>query len=138
MTHHEANETIVNPAWAEAIDALLDGEPIQASSLRRALDAPEARDYFVDALTVRRLARDRSGESRPPDVLRSRRPIGVAAWLTAAMLVLTATTSGYMVGRSQAPMSSSESLDGAPAAPPPTTVIRLVPGVNWTEGEVVR
>jgi len=66
MTHDEPVPHIepgfFQPKHLE-IDALLDGEPVDKEALRAALAKATTRDYLVDALLLRQLARE-AGPSR--------------------------------------------------------------------------
>lgn len=119
------------------VEAFLDGEAVDPRRLRHALDEPGVRDHLVDLLVLREGVRTMTPASwtstHGTDGSRLR-------WLAAAAAVLVALSAGYYTG--QRTVAASESLGGeavvavesAPAPPPPTQVIRLEPGVNWTDG----
>ena len=122
------------------VEGLLDGARVDARALREALADPAACDHFVELLVLRdALAAmaplDWSAARLPPG---SRRP---GRWLAAAAAVVASVLAGYLAGQrvtlaAPAPASAIEAVvmvDDAPAAPPPTRVIALEPGVNWTE-----
>jgi hypothetical protein len=119
----------------DTIDAFVDGETVDTSSLDAALASPEGRAYLIDALALRRLV-----DSTLPQVEAPRaQPARVLMFAKAAALALAFAGIGYAAGLSQ---------DAAPAAPPatlatdqtlappePTRVIELTPGVNWHESK---
>jgi RNA polymerase sigma-70 factor (ECF subfamily) len=121
------------------IDALLDGEAVDKQLLRHALDDAEGRDYLVDALALRQLTRDMApltyvipGVTRSPMLRRVR-------WMAAAVVLVASAAGGYAWGQHDAPIqaASVEAVtlpsSSTPEAPAPTKVIRLEPGVNWTD-----
>jgi hypothetical protein len=126
------------------IDALLDGEPVDRTILRTMLDEPAARDYLVDALALRQLARDMG----PGQFVASRATRGSGGlmtrtmqWVAAAVILVFGAGAGYLYGHRATAMSeASGSLEvvvespaaAAPPAPEPTRSIRFEPGVNWT------
>ena len=127
------------PLWE--IDALLDGEPVERQALRSALDDDAARDYLVDALLLRQVARDMGpmkfaipGTPRGAIVRRLR-------WAAAALIVAVSAGAGYAYGKeSRADTANAYvevAVDSRPAvaAPSPTKTIRFEPGVNWTAGD---
>ena len=140
MTHDEQliGSDDVPPELLE-IDALLDGERVDEQALRLALDDAAARDYLVEALTLRRLTRD-AGPARfaAPGAARGaflRR----ARWLAAGVIFAVGSGVGYVYGQGDrthavaaAPLEVAVDNAPAPPAPTPTRVIRFEPGVNWT------
>ena len=135
MTRNEMNE----PAHFE-IDALLDGELVDKDALRQALEQPEARDYLVDALLLRQMAREMEparfaipGTPRSPFVRGLR-------WLAAGVVLAVSAGAGYAYGqgsRIDTPPGVVEVTlenQSAPPAPEPTRSIRFEPGVNWESG----
>ena len=120
------------------VAALADGERVDPDALRLALDVPAVRDYLVDIIALRQAVGTANELSavrwRERRSLRSR--IGWASIAAAAVISLAA---GYVVGQRNveaAPAPIVESvvhLDSQRAAPKPTRVISLEPGVNWTE-----
>jgi hypothetical protein len=121
-----------------AIDALLDGEPVDKHALRHVLNDSQAREYFVDALVLRQLTHDMgpsgfvaSATRRGPLARRMR-------WLAAAAVAMTSAAGGYVYGqRAPEPDGSATAVEitlenTPPAAPAPTRVIRLEAGVNWS------
>jgi hypothetical protein len=61
------------------------------------------------------------------------------AWFAAAAAVLMSLTAGYYTGQRTVSAAGSQGIgtmvvaESAPAAPQPTRVIKLQPGVNWTD-----
>jgi len=116
--------------------ALADGERVDPAALKRALEVPAVRDYLVDVMALRQAVGSLNERSavrwRERESFRSR--IG---WLSAAAAVVISLSAGYLAGQrtvQAAPLVETVvHLDAAPAAPKPTRVISLRPGVNWTE-----
>jgi len=116
--------------------ALADGERVDPTALKRALEVPAVRDYLVDVMALRQAVGSLNERSavrwRERESFRSR--IG---WLSAAAAVVISLSAGYLAGQrtvQAAPLVETVvHLDAAPAAPKPTRVISLRPGVNWTE-----
>jgi hypothetical protein len=144
MTDHPDHVSAPEGAYA-AIDALVDGRPVQPGVLRDALANPDARDYFVDALVLRQMTRDVDGASVTSGVPSSLRTgfMGRARWLAAGVVLALCTATGFAIGqeRGARAVDAAESgafvevqtvMDFEPQAPSPTRVIRLTPGVNWT------
>jgi hypothetical protein len=123
----------------DIIGAFIDGERVDPVALKRALSEAGGRDYLVDLLALREIAGDivPFASSAPPA-----RPLGfLSGWATAAALLLC-IGGGFILGervnRTSAPAVTPVAARPArpgPAvrAPEPTRVIRLEPGVNWTE-----
>ena len=124
-----------------AVDALLDGEPVDCDALRSALEHAEARDYLIEALMLRQMTRDMApahfsipGTPRHPLVRRMR-------WLAAGVILAVSAAAGYAAGKSAGAVTTPGVLEvvldnrPAPAAPEPTRTIRFEPGVNWTAGD---
>jgi hypothetical protein len=57
MTYDHTDFDHTPPAPWQELDALLDGEPVNREALRRALADDDAREYLVEALLLRRMAR---------------------------------------------------------------------------------
>jgi hypothetical protein len=122
-----------------AIDALLDGEPVDQQALRLALDDVDARDYLVEALLLRGLTR----EMGPPRFAVPGIPVSPFVrrmrWLAAGLILAVTGGTGYFYGQHSgveaAPLGVVEvAFDTLPAppAPEPTRSIRFEAGVNWT------
>lgn len=142
----------MDPNVEEIIGAFIDGEPVEASELRQALSADEGREYLIDVLALRGLvapggvpaagattdqARGMETQSQPST---RRRLFWTAA---AAALVAVSTMAGFLVGRVSLPDAAPDApsitvLAAPPPAfsidvPPPTRVIQLQHGQDWTE-----
>jgi hypothetical protein len=109
----------------EVIDAFVDGERVDAASLKQALADPDGRDYFVDAWTLRD-AVQHDPEIAVPEgrSAAAKRPAAAGRWMIAAGLaagLVAGVTGGYMAGLQRSPSS-------APVPPAtPTAVARPVP-----------
>ena len=118
------------------VEGFLDGEAVDPRRLRLALDEPAVRDHLVDLLVLREGVR-----AITPGSWTSARLTGTTRlrWLAAAAVVLVALTAGYYTGQRTVAASGPGggetivAVEGAPAAPAPTQVIKLEPGVNWTD-----
>jgi hypothetical protein len=119
--------------------ALADGERVDPSELRIALEDPAAREYLVDVIALRQAVAEIPATSAT--VVQERRPrVRHSDWLAAAAAVVISLTAGYFAGQRTAaqtlsgPMiETAVDLGDAAIAPKPTHVVPLRPGVNWTE-----
>ena len=121
------------------VEGFIDGELVTCDALRNALAEPAARDHLVDLLILRRavgtMAPIAWSTTGRPRVVRTR-----AGWLTTAAAILVSLAAGYLTGqRAFTPAVAAQTVhavaqaDSPPAAPKPTRVIRLEPGINWIE-----
>lgn len=122
------------------VEAFIDGEAIDLEALKNALARSESREHLVELLALRDAVwtmapRGYAATERKPTPLQR----GVR-WFAVAASVMLSVATGYIAGHSARPAESSgvEAImlvgDGNVApAPPPTHVISLRPGVNWTE-----
>lgn len=120
------------------VAALADGERVDPAALKAALDDSAVRDYLVDLIALRH-AVGTMGEL-PAVRWHERRSFrSRVGWLTAAAAIVISVTAGYVAGQrtvQAAPAPTVETvldLGTGSAAPRPTHVIPLRPGVNWTE-----
>lgn len=121
------------------VEAFLDGEAVESSVLRTALADANARDHFIDLLTIRGVLNGMDSVSMSAAVP-SRAPRR-ARWLAAvAAGVLVSLPAGYLAGQralaATAVPATVEAVvisETAPAAPEPTRSITLKPGLNWTD-----
>ena len=141
MTNEHASEGGESNSPLLAIDALLDGEPVDQQVLRAALERVSARDYLVEALLLRQMTREMGparfvvpGTPASP-LVRSIR------WLAAGLILVVAAGTGYVYGQKSRPELATSGVveavidhQSAPPAPEPTRSIRFEPGVNWTSG----
>jgi hypothetical protein len=124
----------------EVISSFIDGERIAPEELKRALELPAGRDYLVDLLTIRE-AIGGLGPFAPAG--RKAAPVWNLVRGTAAAAILgLALAGGYIAGYrvsgpAGTPKTTRESevlaVTSAPSAPKPTQVIKLEPGVNWSD-----
>lgn len=117
------------------IDAFLDGERVEAPALEAALASAEGRAYLIDALALRQLMSEApSAAVQPPH----RKP-ALLFYARAAVVALGLLGIGYAAGtaRTSPPDGSVIETNSAQsiAAPEPTRVIELTPGVNWHESK---
>ena len=118
------------------IDAFIDGESVDTPSLEAALAAADGRAYLFDALALRRLMQDATPESTaaaPAAPVRSRT---VTFYARAAVVGIGLVALGYAAGSRDRVVTVIEQPTPnaqAEAAPEPTRVIELTPGVNWHE-----
>jgi hypothetical protein len=119
------------------VEALIDGERVDPQSLKDALADAAARDHFVELLMLREAV----GAMVPPGsaiVERGHRSSRLG-WLAAAAAVLISVAAGYVLGQRVVTPVAAQSVEAivqvqtAPAAPTPTRIITLRPGINWTE-----
>ena len=122
------------------VEAFLDGEAVESSMLRTALADANARDHFIDLLTIRGVLNGMDSVSMSAAVPSLRAPRR-ARWLAAvAAGVLVSLPAGYLAGQralaATAVPATVEAVvisETAPAAPEPTRSITLKPGLNWTD-----
>lgn len=124
----------------DVISTFLDGERVDPDELKRALESPEGRDYLVDLLTLREAIGGLGPFAAVP-----RKPAPVWTLLrgsAAAAILILALAGGYIAGhRVSAPADPANAISesqvlaitSAPSAPKPTQVIKLEPGVNWSD-----
>lgn len=130
----------MNPS-DDIIDAFLDGEPVDPGALAGTLAREDARERLVDLLVLRGLVRsDAAVEpvNATPSGTGSRR----RSWLAAAAAMLVAgTAAGFGLGwraanETDAPRNGAAdgpTIATTVRAPEPTEVIRLEPGIDWSE-----
>jgi hypothetical protein len=137
----------------DVIQAFVDDEPFEPQALEAALADPDGRAQLIDLVVLRNLARQ-SVPPMPARVASSRSGRArLLAWLpAAAALAIVSGAGGYIAGgnnkmtsapadvATETPVDNPQSSDapymsGSPAdtAPAPAYVIRLEPGVDWTE-----
>jgi len=127
------------PELHAVVEAFLDGEIVDPSSLRVALGDKAARDHFVDLLIIRGAVHQMDSIPLAPGHARhdSR---GRRKWLAAvAAAAIVSVLGGYVAG--QRVMASTTTpatveavvFDSVPAAPKPTRSITFKPGLNWTD-----
>ena len=125
----------------DVIAAFVDGEHVSPEALKIALADAEARDSFIDLLSLREATRQLD-EIAAPARTASTRWRTVARVAAAAALVIGASTAGYFTGHRTAAASAPEPavmsetvIDMSTPVPmlAPTRVIKLQSGVNWTD-----
>lgn len=126
----------------DCVAAFADGEPVDPELLDRALADADGRAYLIDVLVLRGMYGRRAPGTLLPDVPEALQKRTRLRWISAAAaIVLMSVLGGYVAGRQSAPRSIGE-VPSAPrqvqsgvpmAAPAPTQIIRLEPGVDWTE-----
>ncbi len=121
-----------------AVAALADGEPVDPATLKAALDDPAVREYLVDLIGLRQSVGTLS-ELTPVQWCERRSVLSRFGWMAAAAAIIVSLTAGYVAGQrtvQAAPAPSVETVldfSGSGAAPRPTRIVPLRPGVNWTE-----
>lgn len=105
----------------EIIDALIDGERVDATALKRALSEDEGRDYLVDAWLLREGVQDETAldATIPAPVSRMR---SSRSWLAAAAIVTVSLISGYAIGYRMAGTTESTATNTRPVAPVPAVI----------------
>ena len=138
MTDRETMDDELTAAYA-IVEAFLDGEPVDPRALRSAIDAADVRDHLVGVLVLRDGVRMMGPDAWSAHSAERGRPRW--RWMAAAAAVIVALTAGYYTGqRASAATAVPQgvetvvTLESMPDAPKPTHVIRLEPGVNWTDG----
>ena len=127
----------------DVIAAFADGERVSPEALKRALAGEAGRDYLIDLLVLRGLVHAAGPEMDVEVIATPPRRRG-HAWLSIAAAIVASVLGGYAAGRVTAPAAArvpvvtavAETVTQSPrpaAAPEPTRVIRLEPGVDWKE-----
>jgi hypothetical protein len=134
----------------EIIDALVDGERVDAAALKRALAEEAGRDYLVDAWLLREGVQDEMA-SDASVLAAPRRARGARSWLFAAAAAVVCLVGGYFVGyrtggefrpgvnagiNASAPPPAAGARPATPAfpVPVPTRVIQVEFGADQTTG----
>jgi|KBSMisStandDraft_5_1062788.scaffolds.fasta_scaffold159343_2 hypothetical protein len=117
----------------ESISAFVDDEPFDANELAAALADPEGRELLIDLIALRHVVADADPSQVPMAAApQTRRHLWFAG--IAAALLLCASV-GYVAGakvtRAEDVRTASVAPAATDAAPAPTRVITLTPGVNW-------
>ncbi|MDQ3070254.1 MAG: hypothetical protein M3R55_11070 [Acidobacteriota bacterium] len=119
----------------DTIDAFVDGVTVDPQALDAALASPDGRAYLIDALALRRLMEDEPQVAAETPRKRSWSPLSLAR---AAVFAIALVGLGYAAGvrtegpdEDAIPTNSVQSI----AAPEPTRVIELKPGVTWHESK---
>lgn len=113
----------------DTLDAFVDGETVDTSSLDAALASPEGRAYLIDALALRRLV-----ESTSPHLAAPRAPASpLAMHARVAAFAIACAGLGYVAGlnrdtRATDPVHAIQTI----APPEPTRVIELT---DWQESK---
>jgi hypothetical protein len=141
MTNQNETEPAFIPGPYAVVEAFIDGERVDPDALKTALADPAGRDCLVELLALRDAVggmgpRRWSAMNRRSPVMRRVR------WAAAAALVVCAVGAGYVAGQrtlqatpAEPNVSAVVNLGTRPAAPAPTKVITLRPGVDWTENK---
>lgn len=126
----------------EVIDRFVDRERVDADALKTALATDEGRSYLVDLLAMREMVADQTDVmpiAAPPATVRRWTPrrLIVAA---AASAALAAASYQWGLHSAEIPTPRADVEAAGPAraveaplsaAPAPTAVIHLEPGVEW-------
>lgn len=121
----------------DVIEAFADGEPVDPAALDAALADPAGRAHLIDVLTLRALV-DGDATMRPavlpPAIAAASSRAPWARWIPlAAGIAIIGGITGYVAGgRTSGAATVTEATVTSPA-PPPTQVIQLRNGVDWTE-----
>lgn len=127
--------TAISTTLIDVIEAFADGEAVDPSALKTALADAAGRDHLIDVLALRALVGG-DAMARPavaPTTARATTSRGAwARWIPlAAGIAIIGGITGYVAGaRTNGTPVTAES---TVTAPPPTQVIQLRTGVDWTE-----
>ena len=139
-TGEERDSADLNEPSCLVVAALADGERVDPAALKAALDDPAVREYLVDLVTLRQSVATMS-EQLPVQWRERPAFLSRVGWMAAAAAILVSLTAGYFAGQwtvEAAPAPTVETfvtIGPSVAAPKPTRVVTLRPGVNWTEKE---
>jgi len=142
MTNDDVRKNAeLNEQACLVVAALADGESVDAGALKAALEDPAVRAYLVDLVALRQSVATMS-ELTPVQWRERRSFLSRVGWVAAAAAaVVVSLTAGYLAGQrtvQAAPVPTLETfvtMGPSAAAPKPTRVVTLRPGVNWTEKE---
>jgi hypothetical protein len=141
MTDQNAIEPTEVPEPFGTIEAFVDGERVDPGVLKAALADPAGRDCLVELLALRD-AVGGMGPTRWSAMNRMSPLMRRVRWVAAAALIVCALSVGYLAGQRTVEATPAEpnvsavvNLATTPAAPAPTKVITLRPGVDWIENE---
>jgi len=139
MTNDDVRESAeLNEESCQVVASLADGERVDPEALKLALEDPAVREYLVDLVALRQSV---ATMSEPVQWRERRSFLSRAGWVAAAATIFISLTAGYVAGQrtvEAAPAPTVETfvtIGPAAAAPKPTRVVTLRPGVNWTEKE---
>jgi hypothetical protein len=139
MTDDELRESAeLNEQSCLVVAALADGECVDPEALKLALEDQAVREYLVDLVALRRSV---ATMSEPVQWRERRSFLSRVGWMAAAAAIVVSLTAGYFAGQwtvEAAPAPTIETfvtIGPNGAAPKPTRVVTLRPGVNWTEKE---
>jgi hypothetical protein len=133
----EMNDEVARGPY-EIVEALLDGESVNPQALRVALADPAVRDHFVDLLVLREAVGAMVMPKYSAGLRQTSRPSRLSVFATAAA-VLVSLALGYLAGHRVEIPAAAQTIEAVvhvqdtPAAPAPTQIITLRPGINWTE-----
>lgn len=110
----------------EIIDALIDGERVDADALKRALATPEGRSYLVDAWLLRGALAGDDAPARAalPDATAPAARPSITRWVVAAGLAAS-LASGVAIGRLTSGLNARPPASPAVAA---TATVKPTPG----------
>jgi len=128
---------------SDVIATFLDRERVDSNALKQALSTEEGRDYLIELLALREVIAEPAA-SVPVAPVAGRRRRWPARVVTAAAGVVIAVA-GYQAGALSAvpapttsvPAEARGTASVSPntgAAPAPTSVIYLEPGIDWHQG----
>ena len=128
----------------DVIAAFADGERVSPDGLNRALADERGREYLIDLLVLRGLVQA-AGPEMDVEIVSAPPRRRAHTWLGLAAAIVASVIGGYAAGRVTAPAAArlpvvtavAETVTVPPrpaaAAPQPTRVIHLEPGVDWKE-----
>src|SRR6187431_832758 len=126
----------------DIIAAFVDGEHVSPDALKTALADADARDYFIDLLSLREASRQLDTVTAPARTTASPMQRGLRL-VAAAAIVVIAVGVGYVAGNrttlarraGDVPATAETVIDLSTPAPlpPATRVIKLQNGVNWSD-----
>lgn len=136
--HHDPAERVaVSPLLL--LEAFIDGERVEAEALKAALADADARAHLVDMLVLRQ-AVAASVPLMPTLSTSVRGTRNRLRWIAAAAAMIVSLATGYALGKltfvpaiEASGVETFVQVDATPPPPVPTRVIRLTPGVEWTD-----
>ena len=137
MSEQEHGSPRPNEAYS-FVEAFLDGERVDAASLKKALADPDARDHFIDLLLLRDAIGDLGVVPQSASMVQHDRRSRTKWLMAAAATAFVSLSVGYAAGQrvvasEPAAVEVFLPMEQPMRAPSPTLSIAFEPGVNWTD-----
>jgi hypothetical protein len=139
MTDHQDPNSAFSTSPLLIVEAFLDGEQVNAEELKHALADAEARAHLVEVLVLHQTTAEIMS-AKLDSAAPVRRTTSRIRWIAAAAAIAGSVWTGHLMGqRAAIPVVEASAVetfvqvDTSPPPPTPTYVVRLTPGVDWTD-----